>query len=141
MHKGLFVQQAKERKDCNDISSRLRIKMAGINSEAFSLSGGNQQKVVVAKWLLNKPKVLILDEPTRGVDVGAKAEIHELMGTFAAEGMAILMVSSELPEVMGMSDRILIYHEGSLNGEVSREDILSGKEDQESILRKEFGRR
>ena len=123
------------------ISARLRIKMAGINSEAFSLSGGNQQKVVVAKWLLNKPKVLILDEPTRGVDVGAKAEIHELMGKFAAEGMAILMVSSELPEVMGMSDRILIYHEGSLNGEVSREDILSGKEDQESILRKEFGRR
>jgi ABC-type sugar transport system ATPase subunit len=141
MHKGLLVKQAKEREDCLEISSKLRIKMAGINSEAFSLSGGNQQKVVVAKWLLNKPKVIILDEPTRGVDVGAKAEIHEFMGKFAAEGMAIIMVSSELPEVMGMSDRILIYHEGSLNGEVSREEILSGKEDQETILRKEFGRR
>ncbi len=140
-HRGLLVKRAMERKDCKDISSKLRIKMAGINAEAFSLSGGNQQKVVVAKWLLNKPKVIILDEPTRGVDVGAKAEIHELMGKFAAEGMAIIMVSSELPEVMGMSDRILIYHEGMVNGEVTREEILSGREDQETILRKEFGRR
>lgn len=140
-HKGLLVKRKLEKKECNEIASKLSIKMAGINAEAFSLSGGNQQKVVVSKWLLNKPKVIILDEPTRGVDVGAKAEIHELMGKFAAEGMAIIMVSSELPEVMGMSDRILIYHEGSVSGEVTREEILSGKENQETILRKEFGRR
>jgi ribose transport system ATP-binding protein/inositol transport system ATP-binding protein len=140
-HRCLLINQKKENEECLDISSRLSIKMANLKTEAFSLSGGNQQKVVVAKWLMDKPKLIILDEPTRGVDVGAKAEIHSLMGKFASEGMAIIMVSSELPEVMGMSDRILIYHEGSLNGEVSRKDILSGKENKETILRKEFGRR
>jgi len=85
------------------------------------------------------PKVLILDEPTRGVDVGAKSEIHTLMCQFAAKGMAIVMISSELPEVMGMSDRILIYHEGKINGEVYREDILQSKVTQEDVLAKEFG--
>ena len=117
----------------------LTLKAASIEHEAFSLSGGNQQKVVLAKWLLANPKVLILDEPTRGVDVGAKSEIHSLMCQFAAKGMAVIMISSELPEVMGMSDRILIYHEGKINGEVKREEILSGDEDQESILRRAFG--
>jgi ribose transport system ATP-binding protein/inositol transport system ATP-binding protein len=85
------------------------------------------------------PKVLILDEPTRGVDVGAKSEIHSLMCQFAADGMAIIMISSELPEVMGMSDRIIIFHEGKTNGEVLRKDILSGEVTQEVILAKEFG--
>jgi ribose transport system ATP-binding protein/inositol transport system ATP-binding protein len=113
--------------------------MASVESEAFALSGGNQQKVVISKWVMAKPKLLIMDEPTRGVDVGAKAEIHSLMCKFAAEGMAIIMVSSELPEIMGMSDRILIYHEGRLNGEIFRNDILSGKANQEYILAKEFG--
>ena len=80
-----------------------------------------------------------MDEPTRGVDVGAKSEIHSLMCEFAAKGMAVIMISSELPEVMGMSDRILIYHEGKINGEVKREEILSGDENQESILRRAFG--
>lgn len=117
----------------------LTLKAASIEHEAFSLSGGNQQKVVLAKWLLANPKVLILDEPTRGVDVGAKSEIHSLMCEFAAKGMAVIMISSELPEVMGMSDRILIYHEGKINGEVKREEILSGDENQESILRRAFG--
>ncbi len=85
------------------------------------------------------PKFLILDEPTRGVDVGAKSEIHTLMSQFAAHGMAILMISSELPEMMGMADRIIIYHEGRQNGEFSRADILSGKVTQDDILAKEFG--
>jgi ribose transport system ATP-binding protein/inositol transport system ATP-binding protein len=85
------------------------------------------------------PKVLILDEPTRGVDVGAKSEIHTLMCQFAAKGMAIILISSELPEVMGMSDRIIIFHEGKTNGEVLRQDILSGTVTQEVILAKEFG--
>ena len=88
---------------------------------------------------MSKPKVLILDEPTRGVDVGAKSEIHSLMCKFASEGMAIVMVSSELPEIMGVSDRILIYHEGRLNGEVTHEEIQSGAVGQEQILSKEFG--
>jgi ribose transport system ATP-binding protein/inositol transport system ATP-binding protein len=86
-----------------------------------------------------EPRILILDEPTRGVDVGAKAEIHSLMCRFAAEGLAVIMISSELPEVMGMSDRILVFHEGKTMGIVKREDILSGKETQETILAREFG--
>ena len=94
---------------------------------------------MLAKWLLADPKVLILDEPTRGVDVGAKSEIHTLMCEFAARGMAVIMISSELPEVMGMSDRILVYHEGKINGEVSRDEILNGSADQETILGKAFG--
>jgi len=137
--KGLFINQKREKVECRQIADVLRTKMASIESEAYSLSGGNQQKVVLAKWLQGSPKLLILDEPTRGVDVGAKSEIHSLMSKFASEGMAIIMVSSELPEVMGMSDRILIYHEGTLNGEISRKDILSGKADQQYILAKEFG--
>ena len=88
---------------------------------------------------MSQPKVLILDEPTRGVDVGAKAELHALMSKFAAEGMAIIMISSELPEIMGMSDRVLVYCEGKLIGEIMRADILSGKITQEDILQKEFG--
>ena len=118
---------------------RIWVKTASIDADAFSLSGGNQQKVVLSKWLMSKPKVLIMDEPTRGGDVGAKSEIHALMSKFAAEGMAIIVVSSELPEIIGMSDRILIYHEGRLNGEIAREEILNGSADQETILAKEFG--
>ena len=137
--KGLLIDRKREKQECIDIAELLRVKMANVEIEAFSLSGGNQQKVVVAKWLMGQPKLLILDEPTRGVDVGAKSEIHALMSKLAAEGLAIIMVSSELPEVMGMSDRIMIYHEGGLNGEISRSEILSGVVDQEAILRKEFG--
>ena len=91
------------------------------------------------KWIMANPKVLILDEPTRGVDVGAKSEVHTLMCKFAAQGMAIIMISSELPEVMGMSDRLLVYHEGKINGEISREEILNGVATQEVVLAKEFG--
>lgn len=121
------------------MAKMLTVKAASIEHDGFSLSGGNQQKVVIAKWFMANPKVLILDEPTRGVDVGAKAEIHSLMCEFAAKGMAVIMISSELPEVMGMSDRILIYHEGKLNGEVLRKEIISGAMGQEKILAKEFG--
>ena len=137
--KGLLLNQRREKQECNEYSKLLTVKTPSIENNAFSLSGGNQQKVVIAKWIMANPKVLILDEPTRGVDVGAKSEIHALMGKFAQEGMAIIMISSELPEVMGMSDRILIYHEGKLNGEVTREEIDSGAVNQESILAKEFG--
>ena len=137
--KGLLLNQRREKKECDEYSKLLTVKTPSIENNAYSLSGGNQQKVVIAKWIMANPKVLILDEPTRGVDVGAKSEIHTLMGQFAKEGMAIIMISSELPEIMGMSDRILIYHEGRLNGEVTREEIDSGAVNQEGILAKEFG--
>lgn len=137
--KALFLNKKKESKDCRGMGKMLTLKAASIEHDAFSLSGGNQQKVVLAKWLMADPKVLILDEPTRGVDVGAKSEIHSLMCQFAAKGMAVIMISSELPEVMGMSDRTLIYHEGKINGEVSREEILGGTVNQETILGKAFG--
>ncbi|MCB6201544.1 sugar ABC transporter ATP-binding protein [Extibacter muris] len=137
--KAPILNKRQEEKECLEMGKMLTLKSASIEHDAFSLSGGNQQKVVLAKWLLADPKVLILDEPTRGVDVGAKSEIHTLMCEFAARGMAVIMISSELPEVMGMSDRILVYHEGKINGEVSREEILNGSADQETILGKAFG--
>lgn len=139
--KKIFLNQKREKKEVQEVSKKLTVKAAGIEADAYSLSGGNQQKVVLSKWIMANPKVLILDEPTRGVDVGAKSEIHTLMCQFAAQGMAIIMISSELPEVMGMSDRILIYHEGKLNGEVAREEILGGGITQEVILAKEFGQK
>ena len=139
--KSFFINQKREKEECRVVAKTLTVKMASIESQAYSLSGGNQQKVVISKWVLATPKLLILDEPTRGVDVGAKSEIHALMSKFASEGMAIIMVSSELPEVMGMSDRILIYHEGRINGEVSRSDLLNNTANQETILAKEFGGR
>jgi ABC-type sugar transport system ATPase subunit len=86
------------------------------------LSGGNQQKVVLSKWLLTRPKVLILDEPTRGIDIGAKAEVHRLMGELAAQGLAILMISSELPEVLAMSDRIVVMREGRIVARLEKND-------------------
>lgn len=138
---GLLLNQKREKVEVAEVAKKLTVKAASMEHSGFSLSGGNQQKVVLAKWIMAHPRVLILDEPTRGVDVGAKSEIHTLMGEFAARGMAILMISSELPEIMGMSDRIIIYHEGTTHGEVQREEILSGKITQEDILAMEFGQR
>lgn len=108
---------------------RLLIKTAGGEQIVGSLSGGNQQKVVIGKWLATKPKILILDEPTRGVDIGAKKEIYDIMNQLAQSGVAILMISSELPEVLGMSDRVLVMHEGRITGEFTREEAT-----QESIM-------
>jgi len=137
--KKLLINKKREVKETGEAARTLTVKTASIEAEAYSLSGGNQQKVVLAKWIMAAPQVLILDEPTRGVDVGAKSEIHTLMCRFAAEGMAIIMISSELPEVMGMSDRIVVFHEGKTNGEILRRDILSGAATQETLLAKEFG--
>jgi D-xylose transport system ATP-binding protein len=103
----------------------LRIKATSVFTVVNTLSGGNQQKVVLAKWLLTDPKVLFLDEPTRGIDVGAKQEIYAQIDRLAAEGMAIVLVSSELPEVLGLSDRVLVLHEGRLTGEFSREEATA----------------
>ncbi|WES66334.1 sugar ABC transporter ATP-binding protein [Microbacter sp. GSS18] len=101
-------------------ASRLEVKTAALDAETGTLSGGNQQKVVLGKWLATHPKVLIVDEPTRGIDVGTKAEVHRLISQLAQEGLGIIMISSELPEVLGMADRVLVMREGRLTGEFDR---------------------
>jgi rhamnose transport system ATP-binding protein len=95
--------------------------MTGVDQEVGALSGGNQQKVVLAKWLASGPRVLILDEPTRGIDIGAKVEVHRLISELAASGLAIILISSDLPEVLAMSDRIVVLHEGRVTAEISRD--------------------
>jgi len=117
-----FLDFGREREIASSFVSRFAIKTPSLKTPVGNLSGGNQQKVALARWLATRPSVLILDEPTQGVDVGAKAEIHRLMVDLAEEGMAILMVSSELPEILGMSDRVFVMHEGTLAGILSRED-------------------
>ena len=116
-----FIDRTAERKLAGDGVKRFAVKASSLEQVAGKLSGGNQQKIVLGKWLANQPRLLILDEPTRGIDVGAKAEIHRLMGELAAQGLAILMISSELPEVLGMSDRVLVMREGRFVAEFSRE--------------------
>ncbi len=114
----------------HEMVDMLNIKIANLDVKVGTLSGGNQQKVVLAKWLLGDVKVMILDEPTRGIDVGAKSEIHKLMSKFARQGVAIIMISSELPEVLGMSDRVVVMQEGVINGVLERADAT-----QESIMK------
>jgi len=109
-----WVDQLKMAQTASDYVDRLSIRTPHLRQKAMFLSGGNQQKVVLAKWLASQPKVLIMDEPTRGIDVGAKAEVHTLMSQLAQSGMGIIMISSELPEILGMSDRIVVMHEGSV---------------------------
>ena len=116
------INKAKERKLAREYVDRLSIKTPGLDVAIDTLSGGNQQKVIIAKWLNTKPKVLILDEPTRGIDVGAKVEIYNLLNRLVEEGVAVIIISSELPEVMGMSDRILVMFEGEITAEFNREE-------------------
>lgn len=123
---GLIDSQA-ENKFILELTDKLLIKMASVNLDVGSLSGGNQQKVVIAKWLGNKPQILIMDEPTRGIDVNAKREIYQLMNELTKNGVAIIMVSSELPEVIGMSDRVVVIHEGSVAGVLARENLTQEK--------------
>lgn len=127
--KGLIDDRAIS-KDVEEMRELLQIKIANEDVEAATLSGGNQQKVVLAKWLVGDVKVMILDEPTRGIDVGAKSEIHKLMTRFAREGMGIIMISSELPEVLGMSDRVVVMQEGVIQGILDRSEAT-----QESIMK------
>ncbi len=115
-----LIDFARERAVASDFVARLGIKTASIDTPVGNLSGGNQQKVALSRWLAADPSVLILDEPTQGVDVGAKAEIHRLMGELAGRGLAILMISSELPEVLGMSDRVAVMHGGTVVGTLDR---------------------
>lgn len=120
---GAVVNRFKENKNVTEVLDNLLLKRGSIKDKVSSLSGGNQQKVVLAKWLLTEPDVLILDEPTRGIDVGAKKEIYNLIDALAASGKAIIIISSEMPEVIGVSDRILVMHEGRLKGEIPRQEV------------------
>jgi len=117
------LSRRRERRLAEDYVKRLAIRTPTVGQKAMFLSGGNQQRVVIAKWLATRPKVLIVDEPTRGVDVGAKSEIHALLRSLASEGMAILMISSDLPEVLAVSDRILVMNNGRISGELSGDAV------------------
>lgn len=125
-----WIARGRERSEARALFDRLRLRSSSLDAVVAGLSGGNQQKVVLAKWLAARPSILILDEPTRGVDVGAKAEIHALIGELARNGTAILVISSELPEVLTLSDRILVLREGRLVGELARAEAS-----QERLLR------
>ena len=125
-----FINHKQEKEMADKFVKALEVKTPSNDQLVKNLSGGNQQKVVIAKWLANNPDILILDEPTRGIDVGAKKEIHQLMSDLANQGVAIIMISSELPEVLGMSDRVVVMHEGHIKGELSREEA-----DQVSIMK------
>jgi ribose transport system ATP-binding protein len=125
-----FVDARAEQSIAKRFVDALRIRTPSLEQKVINLSGGNQQKVVIAKWLALRPKVLILDEPTRGIDVGAKAEVHLLISELAAQGVAVLMISSELPEVLGMSDRILVMREGRIVADIER-----SRATEESIMR------
>jgi ABC-type sugar transport system ATPase subunit len=117
-----LLQKTVEKRLAEGLVQDLRVKAPAVSTRVSNLSGGNQQKVVLAKWLATKPKILILDEPTRGVDVGAKSEIYQLMKELAASGVGIIMVSSDLPEIIGMSDRIYVMHQGEITGEIKKSE-------------------
>jgi rhamnose transport system ATP-binding protein len=127
--------RAAERRSAEEWAARLQLKYHRLSDPVGFLSGGNQQKVVLAKWLATEPTALIVDEPTRGIDVGTKAEVHRLLSELAQKGVAVLMISSELPEVLGMADRVLVMHEGRLTGELTRAEA-----DEESVMRAATGR-
>jgi rhamnose transport system ATP-binding protein len=122
-----LIRFGREREIATTFVKRLGVKTPSISAPVGNLSGGNQQKVALARWLAAEPAVIILDEPTQGVDVGAKSEIHRLMGELAKNGLAIIMISSELPEILGMSDRIAVMHGGMVVGELTRAQATQEK--------------
>ncbi len=124
---GLLANRAKEQELTGQMSEQMHIKMNGQEEQAAFLSGGNQQKIVVGKWLLTKPEIVIMDEPTRGIDVGAKYEIYQLIKQLAKEGKAIILISSEMPELLGMCDRILVMKDGRIVGELSSQEASQEK--------------
>ena len=130
-----FIQKIKEKKMASEYTEKMSTKMNGTDDLVSSLSGGNQQKVVLAKCLLSDPKVLIMDEPTRGIDVGAKAAIYKIMVGLAEQGIAIIMISSEMPELIGMSDRIIVMSGGKIRGELEGQEAQS----QQTIMNLAFG--
>ncbi|RBP79453.1 sugar ABC transporter ATP-binding protein [Marinomonas rhizomae] len=129
VNNGGFVDQTKLNEESEELCRKLRVKTPNMEESIENLSGGNQQKVLIGRWLLTHPRILILDEPTRGIDVGAKSEIHTLVTQLAHKGVAVIMISSELPEVLGMSDRVLVMHEGHVTGILDRSEA-----DQVSVM-------
>ena len=128
--KGFFIDKKQVLKKAQEMEQAMAIKTPNLEQLIVNLSGGNQQKALIGRWLLTEPEVFIIDEPTRGIDVGAKSEIHKLMTNLAKQGKGIIMISSELPEIWGMSDRIMVMREGKLTGildakEASPEKILA----------------
>lgn len=123
INRGWFINLKKEKDEAVEMAKRMNVKFAGIETRIDSLSGGNQQKVILARWLMLKSKLLILDEPTRGIDVGAKLEIYNIMTDLAKQGYAILIISSELPELLGMCDRLYIMSQGRMAGMLNREEF------------------
>ena len=132
MH-GFFVDYEKEQNITQKYIEELGIKTASQNTKIQDLSGGNQQKVVIARWLAQKPRILVMDEPTRGIDVGAKAEIYELMNKLSEAGISIIMISSELPEIINMSDRIIVMREGAVSKEFTHDEVTQEKIMQYSV--------
>ena len=128
--KGLFINKKKEKEIAKKYVEALKTKTPTVDTEVVNLSGGNQQKVVIAKWLVRNCEILIFDEPTRGIDVGAKSEIYHLMNELVAEGKSIIMISSEMTEILRMSDRIVVMCEGRKTGEI---DIAEAS--QETIMK------
>jgi ABC-type sugar transport system ATPase subunit len=124
-----LIQPAQETRIVEEIAQRVSMRWAGSKMPVDSLSGGNQQKVLIARWLLAESKFLIFDEPTRGIDVGAKKEVYTLLNQLAAQGKAILFISSELPELLGMTDRILVMRRGRLVG-----NLITKETDQEAVM-------
>ena len=122
-----FLRLAEEFRLAREYTSRLDLRAAALDQEVGQLSGGNQQKVVIAKWLATKPRVIILDEPTKGIDIGSKAAVHEFMAELAAQGLAVIMVSSEIPEILGMSDRVVVMREGRIVGTFERDGLTPEK--------------
>ncbi len=118
-----FISSKKERKLAQEFYDKLNIKAPGLDTNILNLSGGNQQKAVLAKWLMEDSRILILDEPTRGIDVGAEVEIYKIMEELAREGVAIIMISSELPELLAMCDRFVVLYKGKVRGEFDRSEI------------------
>lgn len=119
------IQKKKEKRISERFYRKMEVRSAGLQVDVDTLSGGNQQKVVLAKWLATEPKILILDEPTKGVDVGTKAKVHEFVSQLASQGLAVILVSSELPEILGMSDRVVVMHEGIKTAEFTRDEADS----------------
>ena len=117
------INKSRENEIVDEYIKKLSIKTPTRNQLIKSLSGGNQQKVIIAKWLLQSPKVLIIDEPTKGIDVGAKKEIYDVLNDLKAMGKAVIMISSDMPEVMGISDRVVVMHEGEISGELGRNEV------------------
>jgi rhamnose transport system ATP-binding protein len=120
-----FIDLAREFELTRRYAERLDLRASSLSQEAGTLSGGNQQKVVIGKWLATQPRVIILDEPTKGIDVGSKAAVHAFMGELVGQGLAVIMVSSEIPEILGMADRVIVMREGRIAGRFDRAGLTA----------------